>query len=187
MSNFGIVVGGPGTGKTLYLNHLVETHRHPRRTFIVHAPHGGVRGQPVGNVKNLYGKPIPPVALVDGTRDEVLTYALKLGSCTVVKDEAHEWFRNDRQPIPSGSPAYRVLHEGRHHRVFLLTCTQFPYDLHPEVRDMDSWCFFFRLTSQRNLRWALEKTGRREYVEMVRGHSGYRPLLWVPGRGLFQT
>lgn len=144
---------------------------------------GGIRGEYVGHVNRLYTEPCPPVAIVDGSRDDVLRFALHCGECTVVKDEAHQWFHKSHD-ILEGSVAYEALHRGRHHGVFLMTCTQFPYDLHLEVRQMDAWIYFFRMTSRREVQWIFERTGRREVVELVRRQTGHRPWAWVPGRGL---
>ena len=81
--------------------------------------------------------------------------------------------------MAQGSPLWRVLYEGRHCRVFLLGASQFPLNVSASLRDAAYWLYFFRISDPYQLSYVLQRCGTR-VADIVRSHTGYRPLHWTP-------
>jgi hypothetical protein len=178
--NTGLVIGGPGTGKTTFAARLLAAHRHPRRRFFVSAPWGGFRGVHVRDAAALRKRPTwPPVAVVGGDVLELLGLALEVGSVTVIVDEVQRLFPVHEKHFDKDDPRYKVLEEGRHHRVFLLGLTTSPLEVSYALRKAAYWCYFLRLSDSQELQWVSSRCGAR-FAAMVAAHTGYAPLFWSP-------
>lgn len=195
--NVTLVCGEPGSGKTTYVSKLIEAHRHPRRTFIVIAPWGGIRGTDVGTVADLYRRgSCPPVALVHDEPDAAAEFCLWRTGCVLVVDEIHQWAPRGMRLAATGSAKtpgaprgerrssalWRILHEGRHFKTALIGMTQRPFDVSYDLLCGVWTCIFFRLSDPAALSWVLTKTGSRRVRDAVSQHRGYLPLVWQPGR-----
>jgi len=178
--NVALVIGEPGTGKTTFANRLVEQGRHPRRRFFVCAPWGGFRGVNVGTAAELARRPTwPPVSILRGEPEHALDLAVRVGSTTVVVDEIERLAPATVTRALPGSALARVLHEGRHYRVFLLGTTQFPLSVSASLRDVAYWLFFFRVSDPYQLQYISRRCGS-QFAARVAAHTGYVPLVWTP-------
>jgi hypothetical protein len=121
---------------------------------------------------------LPPVIVAGGDPHELLQLALDLGSVTVVIDEVQNLAPAGPRP-PPGSPLWRVLHEGRHHRVFLLGVTQFPYQVSDSLRNSAYFWMCFRLSDPIQ-RQAVQMRCGRAFADRVAVQTGPEPLLWTP-------
>jgi hypothetical protein len=113
-----------------------------------------------------------------GDPAELVELAIETGSVTVAIDEVQNLAPAGPRPVP-GSALWRVLHEGRHHRVFLLGITQFPYQVNDSLRNAAYWWFCFRISDpiQRN---AVQLRCGRAFADRVASHGADEPLLWTP-------
>ncbi len=182
--NVGLVVGEAGTGKTHWLNRLIQAHRHPRRRFWIYAPWGGFRGVPVRSVSELRRLPtLPPVVVVTGGDPvQLLEAALDVGSVTVVIDEVQSLAPATIKRWPRGHPLWQVLFEGRHSRVMLWGATQFPLNVSASLRDAAFWVVAFRLCDPYQLQY-LSRRCSAAVARDVAQLTGHEHIVWTPTNG----